>query len=243
MSQEIYLQSSLTPMGLKTSLGLFGAASLALIFATKILIPFLSEVTGREPILFWFLVAGLGIFTPLILLAIYVLDKEGNLKAGVWRERLRFRAMSKDDWFWSLGGFIAIALGSIGISFFLKFLGYNLNLHPPFMEFQPLSSGRYWILAIWLPFWVLNIIGEEILWRGVILPCQEVKFSDRAWLVNALGWALFHIAFGWQLWLMLLPVLLILPYVTQRSQNLSVGVLIHGCINGFGFLAVAFGMI
>jgi hypothetical protein len=31
---------------------------------------------------------------------------------------------------------------------------------------------------------VLNIVGEEFVWRGVVLPRQEVAFGGRAWLVN-----------------------------------------------------------
>ena len=86
-------------------------------------------------------------------------------------------------------------------------------------------------------------MGEEILWRGVILPRQEAKFGQWAWLLNGLGWALFHTAFGWQIGLTLLPILLILPYIVKMSQNAWIGVIIHAGINGPGFKAVAFGLV
>src|SRR5215510_4699098 len=38
-------------------------------------------------------------------------------------------------------------------------------------------SSRYWILGAWLPFFVLNIVGEEFTWRGVALPRQEAAFG------------------------------------------------------------------
>jgi membrane protease YdiL (CAAX protease family) len=91
----------------------------------------------------------------------------------------------------------------------------EVNLHPPFMHFEPLAPGRYWILAAWLPFWLLNILGEEFLWRGVLLPRQEAALGQRAWLANAAGWGLFHLAFGWQLLTLLLPILVIVPYIAQ----------------------------
>jgi len=75
------------------------------------------------------------------------------------------------------------------------------------MHFEPLTPERTWLLAIWLPFWVLNIMGEEILWRGVLLARQEQTFGRWAWLVNSGGWLLFHLAFGWQLLVVLLPIL------------------------------------
>lgn len=82
-----------------------------------------------------------------------------------------------------------------------------------------------------------------VLWRGVILPRQEAQFGQKAWLINALDWSLFHVAFGWQLGLTLLPILLVLSYLVQKSQNSWVGVIIHAAINGPGFIAVAFGLV
>jgi Type II CAAX prenyl endopeptidase Rce1-like len=39
---------------------------------------------------------------------------------------------------------------------------------------------------------LLNILGEEFLWRGVVLPRQEVAFGRRAWVVNGILWLLFQ---------------------------------------------------
>jgi membrane protease YdiL (CAAX protease family) len=110
------------------------------------------------------------------------------------------------------------------------------------MAFEPLGPGRYWILGAWLPFFVLNIIGEEFVWRGVILPRQEVAFGGRAWLVNGILWLLFHAAFPWQVLLTLLPITLILPYVVQRRRSTWSGIVIHGGFGAVGFLVLAFGL-
>ena len=109
------------------------------------------------------------------------------------------------------------------------------------MAFEPLRPGRYWILAAWLPFFVLNIGGEEFLWRGVVLPRQEVAVGAKAWLVNGTGWLLFHLPFGPAIVLLLAPTTYILPYVVQRRRNSWIGVVIHAGLNGPGFLAIAFG--
>ncbi len=114
---------------------------------------------------------------------------------------------------------------------------------PPFMAFEPLRAGRYWLLLVWAPFWILNILGEEILWRGVMLPRQELAFGKRAWIVHGLGWALFHAAFGWQLLVTLIPLIFIQSYIVQRTRNSWLGVVLHGGINGPSFLAIAFGLL
>lgn len=110
------------------------------------------------------------------------------------------------------------------------------------MHLEPLGPGRYWIFVAWLPFWLLNILGEEILWRGVVLPRQEQAFGARAWAVNGAGWLLFHIAFGWRFVLMLIPICFILPWVAQRRRSSWPGVLIHAGLNGPASVTIALGI-
>jgi hypothetical protein len=85
-----------------------------------------------------------------------------------------------------------------GIGAVLGALAGLSQLHPSFMAFEPLGPGRYWIFGAWLPFFALNILGEEFVWRAYMLPRQEVAFGGKAWLVNAALWLLFHAAFPWQ---------------------------------------------
>jgi membrane protease YdiL (CAAX protease family) len=228
--------------GLAASFAVFAPAALLLLLATHLLIPFLSAQTGMETVFFWFLVAGLGVFLPLLLAARLILKREGcRFDRNTWRERLRFRALTRRDLAWTLGGFAVIGLASLLVLRGLEALVGNFDHSPPFMSFPPLTPGRYWLLAVWLPYWILNIMGEEILWRGVMLPRQEKRFGRLAWLVHGSGWMLFHIAFGWQLLLTMLPILFILPYVVQKTGNSWTGVILHAGINGPAFLAIAFG--
>ena len=56
--------TNLKKLGLLGSFAIYIPAALLMYFMTKYLIPYLSETTGQETILFWFIVAGLGIFLP-----------------------------------------------------------------------------------------------------------------------------------------------------------------------------------
>lgn len=231
-------------MGGQLTLVLFGGAALLMFGVAYGFIPFLSGITGYEPIVFWFVGAGAGVFLPLLLVAALLLHAEGaRFGRQLWVERLRFRRMNAGDWLWTLVALVLIGGLSAGLMSLLRLITGQMPSHPPFMVFEPLTGDRYWLLALWLPYWVLNIMGEEILWRAVILPRQEHVFGRWAWLINSGGWLLFHLAFGWQLVITLLPILLIEPYVVQRRQNTWIGVLIHALLNGPGFLAIAFGLI
>lgn len=231
------------PLPASRSLPLFVAFAALLYVQTHVTIPWLSRISGIEPIFFWFVVGGLGVFLPLLLTAWYMLQREGPPAADTWTHRLRFRRMNAGDWWWSLGGIVAAGIGSGIVMQIVTFAGGDVNSQPPFMHLDPLGPGRYWLLAVWLPYWVLNIMGEEILWRGVMLPRMEAASKKWGWAVQGVGWACFHIAFGWQLLVTMLPLLFILPYVAQRRANSWTGVVIHAVINGPAFILIAFGLL
>ena len=232
------------PIELYTSFSIFAFASLILIIETHYVIPWLSHVTGWETVVLWFLVAGLGLFLPLLIVAGFILKKEGHFfDKDLWLNRLRFKKMDRTDWLWSIGAIVVICVLSGLIMEGVKHFTNHVHNQPPFMSLEPLTSDRYWILLLWLPYWLLNIMGEEILWRGTILPRQEVVLGNFAWLFHGFCWGIFHIAFGWQLLVTLIPILFIQSFVVQKRKNSWIGVVIHAGINGPSFLAIAFGIL
>ena len=244
MKEKNIMKNKIKGIGLLNSLMIFGIASIALFLETHFLIPFLSERTGLEPIIFWFLVSSLGIFLPLLILAYFILKYEGvKFRKDTWEDRLRFKKMNKADWLWSIGSIIMIGLFSFAIIKLIEVFIGKVDSHPSFMYFEPLTPDRYWILLLWFPYWILNIMGEEILWRGVILPRQELIFKKNTWVIHGIFWTIFHIAFGWQLLLTLIPILFIQSYVVQRRKNSWIGVVIHAVINGPSFIAISFGLL
>ena len=211
---------------------------------TKYAIPYLSNRTGQETILFWFIVAGLGIFTPLIVTGVLLLKSEGyRLSKSAIIERLRFKKLTKQDVLWSIGGIVLVVFISGGLMKLIELFVGKIDTSPPFMAFETLSQGRYWLLAVWVPYWILNILGEEFLWRGVMMPRQEVVFGKNTWIIHGIGWGVFHIAFGWQLLITLIPLIFIQSYIVQKTKNSWVGVIMHGGINGPSFIAIALGFI
>ena len=166
----------LRTLGLRNSLAIFIGAGILLFLQTRFVIPWLSEITGMEIILFWFIVGGLGVFLPLILLGWLMLKQEGRMPwKERWTGRLRFRKMTRKDIYWSVAGLLAAGILSGFLMKGLELAAGKFDPNPPFMAFEPLSKGRYWLLLVWLPYWILNILGEEFLWRGVMLPRQDRK--------------------------------------------------------------------
>lgn len=242
-----HVQSSELPpkkLGFWDSLVIYISAAILMYLQTRFVIPWLGRITGQEIILFWFIVGGLGIFLPLILLGVVLLKKEGHsLSKQTWILRLRFRRVTRRDFLWCLAGLVVVGILSGLLLKGVTLVAGEFDHSPPFMAFEPLTKGRYWLLLVWFPYWILNIMGEEFLWRGVMLPRQEVALGKYAWLFHGFGWGLFHIAFGWQLMVTLLPMIFVQSFVVQKTQNSWTGVIMHAAMNGPAFIAISLGFI
>jgi len=233
---------SIPRLGLGATTILFGGGALLLLLVTRVVIPTLISAGGHEPVVMWFVAASVCFFAPLLIVGGWLLVQERRSgTSAAWRDRLRLQPISSGNLLWAFGGLFTVGLLTGGCAAILRTLSSDAGLHPSFMMIKPLTPDRYWIVAAWLPFFLLNIFGEEFVWRGVVLPRQEVAFGRAAWLVNGVGWWLMHLAFPWQVLLALLPTAFIVPAVTQRTQNTWTGVIMHAGLNGAGFLALAFG--
>ena len=99
------------------------------------------------------------------------------------------------------------------------------------------AVGDWSLLVITIFSLVLNILGEEFLWRGYVLPRQELTYGKRTWIVHGVLWTLLH-AFKWWQMLALLPGALALSFVAQRLQNTWPGIIAHFITNGMGMIGV-----
>ena len=116
----------------------------------------------------------------------------------------------------------------------------ELPSSPWFLQHTP--GLHAWVFAAWIPLFLSNILGEELCWRGYVLPRQEARFGRAAWLPNGILWCLFHWSFGWPIMVTLLPITLLLPWIVQRRRNTWVGIIIHAIFNAAGFILATSGV-
>jgi hypothetical protein len=205
----------------------FGAPALVLFVTTRVAIPSVTQSLGLPPIV-WFMTFGaFYILGPLAVIALLRLRGEALEDVAVWRERLRFRALSPADWKFALVALGAATLASVAMFGALTALG-GRDIAPSFLanSGDQALDARDLLIAL-AGFGVVSVGAQEVLWRGVYLPRQEQVLGERAWIANAAGWALFHLALGWSVLLIALPVLIAVPYATQRQRSSSVGAVIH----------------
>jgi membrane protease YdiL (CAAX protease family) len=227
-------------IGIKLSLVLFGVPALLLWLTTHALLPML-VTRGWEPLLAWFFSGGL-VFAPLLvagLVGAWMALPAPSLSAIL--KHLRVRGLSAEEWRFASLVLLCTISAMAGLQLFNLSVWPGLPPHPSFMAIQPLEAGQYYILALWPPFFVLNIVGEELWWRGFIQPRQEPVFGRSTWLIQGLLHGLFHLSFGLGVLFLLSPALFSIPWGVQRSRNTSVGIVIHAGVNGPAFLGVTLG--
>jgi membrane protease YdiL (CAAX protease family) len=180
----------------------------------------------------------------LLLAALVAYRLEGNPPtwAGL-TARFRWRRMDGQAWLWTL----AIWALQLAVWFLLQQLSTWLiaagimpvpqNL-PAFLDPETTAPGAAYDQAVgglqgnWgfvmasLAVLFFNIAGEELWWRGYILPRQELAFGKWTWLVHGLLWTGFH-AFRWWDLLALLPLCLGLSYVVCRLRYNTPGLVMH----------------
>jgi membrane protease YdiL (CAAX protease family) len=230
-------------VGIGLSLVLFAVPALALWLATGLVVPALVG-RGWEPLSAWFLAAGVLVLGPLLAAALaggWMAVHAASLPAIL--EHLRVRRLSAHDWRMA-GLALALTLAAMAaLQLFNARVWPQLSPHPAFMTVQALEPAQYYLFVLWLPFFAVNIVGEELWWRGFIQPRQEPVFGAGTWVVQGLLHGAFHFSFGLGVMFILWPALFSIPWAVQRTRNTSVGMLVHAGINGPGFLAVTLGLL
>lgn len=242
-------EPKLRPMPLWESVLFFGIPTVILYLTTQFGIAFLRERTSLHGSLIWFINGG-PVFVLLFLTSIigYRLER-GRPHFSSIKERFRLERLKRNDWLWTLWAFLLALISMGGIFFFATLLSRatpffgNFDPSPAFIQAEALDKRELWILLAWLPHFFFNIVGEEFLWRGYILPRQELTHGRFAWIVQGVLWSVFHYPLSWQMILLMLPVLFGIPFVVQKRENTWIGIILHGVINGGAFVAISFGLI
>jgi membrane protease YdiL (CAAX protease family) len=223
---------------------IFGSATAYFYALLFTLLPLIKEHFSMNPALYWF-ITGFFLFVPLFCFAAVRAAKEGDTSFRQVLDALNIKPLSKRDWKYAVTGLLLTFLFTgvvFGGSFLLtKLWGVRaLTTTPWFMEMHPFHGVEKLLLLVWFPMFFFNIVGEEILWRGYI---QSRLHTKHAWPICSVLWMMFHAPFGTDLMLMLIPIIIIIPYIFHKTQNTTIGIFIHGLYNGPTFVAVALGFL
>ena len=149
-------------------------------------------------------------------------------------------------------GYKSIWPGAGGVAFFF-FLSWSLWQTEPWLRRVPLHAeppalheflahfsdhafmgiplhGSWWIAFYYvLVLLIGNIAGEELWWRGYLLPRQELVHGSATWILHGVLWAAFHLFFQTTMWDMvrMVPSCCALAFVAQHRANTWPGIVGH----------------
>jgi membrane protease YdiL (CAAX protease family) len=240
-------ETACPPMGLGLSLLYFGIP--AAVFSASILglLPWMMR-RGVAPLVIFNVTFG-GPLALMLAAALVAVRREGQ--AGSWaalRRRMRLEPMGPSGWAWT-AALCAFALLPFSLVAWMRPWLVQVHLYTRPDEFSrfmgmftggahvflgiPLA-GQWWVLAYYIAMlMVLNIGGEELWWRGYILPRQERALGAWAWVVNGTLWAAFHIFYHSTLYSFAaqLPGTLAVAFVCQRTRSTWPGIIGHTVMN------------
>jgi membrane protease YdiL (CAAX protease family) len=248
-------QTTIRPLGLAGSLILFGLPAAITFISFYGLRPRL-ESLGWDP-LTSFLVS-LGIPLALMFFAALIAYHKVEARPLTWQafaERMRYPRLRWRDVLW---GLVIFLIGGMGIGLlsglvlvliqkgWMPIPSHLPGIADPRVVFTPAAlaqwaggtiHGRWDIALLYLTVFFFNIAGEELWWRGYILPRQELVFGRNTWLVHGVFWACFHVFKWWDI-LPLVPMCLITSYCAQRTRSNWGALIGHVLSNGMSLIAV-----
>src|SRR5262245_8809310 len=240
------------PLGLAGSVLLFGIPAAAFSWSVLSLLPSLTRQGYSNYTIF--VITFLGPLAVLFLTALVAYRIEG--RPWTWANfagRMRLHRMNRTQWLWTLG----LVVGSFALQVAIAPLARSLNgisligwpaEFGQFMASMEKGSvgldlhGRWDVLAVVsIGLALFNVGGEELWWRGIILPRQEPAFGKWTWILHGVLWDLFHVFYYTDLGKLVANLAITLPvaFVSQRTRSTWPAIVLHYIINvGFPLIVL-----
>lgn len=246
------------PMGIFPSLLFFGIPSAVVSFSIYYVMQKLHQNGVNDFINFF-----ISMVLPLALMllaAVIAYRVEGNsFDWSAFSTRFRLKKMTKKDWIYTLALIVAMIIIYGALSFTSKWLiQFKLFSPPEFLlpavdprleqniimdSFMGVTlKGQWWIAVAYFIALLFNIFGEELWWRGYIMPRQELAFKKWTWIIHGTLWTLFHVFWKWNL-IVLLPTCLVLSYVIYKQKNTWIGIIAHMAFNSVPLIGLIIAII
>ena len=221
-------------LGKIVSIWLIAAATMGAL--AWVVAPFVaSRLHGSAPLPRALLVAlTLGLIWQSVLVAILVRREQGSLRWSVVRDALwlgrptspRTGRVGGKVW-WILVPLI-LAFGAESVIPSLPHAaGHDFGLFLGTPAAERLFDGSWVWFGLVVALALFNtVLGEELLFRGLLLPRMNGAFGRGDWLANGVLFALYHLHMPWVIPTALLDAAL-LAYPTKRYRSAWIGIAVH----------------
>ena len=199
----------------------------------------------------------IGLVWLFLLSMIIVRKEEGNLRWVTIKRRFRLNTPRDPKtgaprgrlWLWVIPVIIASVVWDLAITppvdkawvslfpFLAEPPGYGIGMIFESQEILQRLVGAWWFLGLFVVMSVFNVfLGEELLFRGVLLPKMEGVFGRWSWVVNGVLFAFYHVHQPWGIAANIVSCA-ILAYPSWRFRSTWMAIIVHSVQNVyFGLL-------
>ena len=195
-------------MGILPTIVYWAVPAVILYVSHYILVPVFIQRTG-QPYLVGYLIVYVTTMTLFLMAALTAYLMEGNpVDTTIFTKRYRLGSMNRQDWAWAFGVLFVMLISYFWLAFTSRWLA-QWSFFAPHPVFPPefgsggarapgtfmgmTITGLGWVALVFLFGWISNILGEELWFRGYILPRQEKALGNNAWVANGLMFTLTHV--------------------------------------------------
>jgi membrane protease YdiL (CAAX protease family) len=243
-------------------LGIWALAAVPMGILGWIVFPLLAPDFGSDPLGFGvtrLVLLTLGLVWLFVLSMIIVHREEGDLRWATVKRRLRLNTPRDPAtgrprarlWLWVVPFLIAVVVVELVLNtplenawvslfpFLAEPQGYGGDAIFGLQEVLARLEGAWWFFALFVINAAFNtILGEEFLFRGVLLPKMEGVFGRFSWVANGVLFGLYHVHQPWGIPNSVITGLLY-TYPAYRYRSTWMAIILHSAQSVyFGFLVL-----
>jgi membrane protease YdiL (CAAX protease family) len=232
-------------------LGIWALAAIPMGILSWIVFPALSPDFDSDPLgagVTRVVLLTFGLIWLFVLSMIIVRREEGDLRWATVKRRLRLNTPRDPQtgetrrrlWLWMVPFVIGIVLWEVALTssldalwvsifpFFAEPPGYSFAAVFESQEILERLVGAWWFLALFVVNAIFNtILGEEFLFRGVLLPKMEGVFGRWSWVANGVLFGFYHVHQPWGIVGSVVSGVFLYAFPTWRFRSTWMGIIVH----------------
>jgi membrane protease YdiL (CAAX protease family) len=232
-------------------LGIWAAATLPMSFFSWIVFPLIAPNFDSDPLgsgVTRVVLLTLGLIWLFVLSMIIVRREEGNLRWATVKRRLRLNGPRDPKtgehrrrlWLWVLPALIGIVVMEVVLAstiddlwvsifpFLAEPPGFNFGAIFESQEILERLVGAWWFFILFVVFAIFNtILGEEFLFRGVLLPKMEGVFGRWSWVANGVLFGCYHLHQPWGILATIIGGTLFFSLPAWRFRSTWMSIIVH----------------
>ena len=245
-SAETSEQYSLTRI-----LGIWALAAVPMGIISWIVFPALSPDSELDPLgagVTRLMLLTIGLIWLFLLSMIIVRQEEGNLRWATVKRRLRLNTprdprtgeTRRRLWLWTVAFVIGVAVWQMLLApyvnkawvsifpFLAEPTGYSMGAVFKSQDILDRLVGAWWFLGLYVLNTIFNtVLGEEFLFRGVLLPKMDGVFGRWSWLANGVLFGFYHLHQPWGIVGSIITGAFFYAFPTWRYRSTWMGVIVH----------------